>query len=283
MRSKSILTAATIAAFFITGSAMAETGTYLSISGGDYATASIWKVDTNNDGTYNVNPATVKPTAINHVIVAHDIQVTAGEAADSLDVQTTKTLDIKAGGTLTLDGSDSATHAIAGTVRLSAPLSGAAFATLAFTSNSQFLVGAGKIDGHDNAARITIADTYDLTNGIDIEGSLQIRGLDATPDAGLINNGTVEATHSAADDDTLVLYSGRFSGNSSGMYKVDGSERKLHVRAGIDDTGMAANFSVGASGNGSTFDVAEDMVTTGNLTFCSGTITVAPGKTFSAN
>lgn len=277
MRSKSILTAATLAAFFMAGSAMAETGTYMSIFDGPWSTVTNWKVDTNNDGTYDVPSATVKPTAINHVIIATDIDVTGNEAADSLDVQTTKTLDVQTDNTLTIDGTSSSAHTIAGTILLSTSTS-----TVAFTATNHTLSGAGNIEGSHNDAKITIAGTYDLTNGIVINGSLEIHGLDATPDGRLINNGTVEATHSAANDNTLVLYEGRFSG--TGKYKVDTDGATLQVRAGIDDTGMAADFWVGHdANNGGKLDVLEDMVTTGNLIFSRGTIQVAAGKTFSAD
>lgn len=277
MRSKSILTAAIFAAFFITGSAMAETGTYMSTSAGAWSTPSNWKVDTNNDGTYDVPSATVKPTAINHVIIAHNIDVTGNEAADSLDVQASKILDIQTGNTLTLDGTSRTAHTIAGTVRLAGSGS-----TFAFTSASQSLSGDGKIEGQDNAARITIADTYDLTSNIDVVGSLQIRGLDTSdpPDAGFENNDVVEANRATdANDNKLVLYSGLITG--SGEWKMATADAFLNFASGIKaDATTAPKLTGPFTVSNGTLEIDENVTTTGSLSFSGGKIQVASGKTF---
>ncbi len=179
-------------------------------------------------------------------------------------------LNIAAGVTLTLDGDPCAESKVDGFINLLGSGS-----VLAFSSNNHTVSGSGLIDGRHNSARIDIMSAITVTIGADltVHGAMQIRAVSGTFD----NDGLVEADNAATNDDTLECYSGTFAG--SGEYKVATSGATLKFDSGISDTGLAADFTVG----GGTLDIDEEVVTTGNLTFTGGTISVAANKTFQAS
>lgn len=267
-----------VAAMFIVDAAMAETGTYMSISNGDWDNPNIWKVDTNNNGTYDVDPATAKPTEDNRVQIGHRVNVTGDEAADTLDVSSAGILDIELGNTLILDNDDDPTNdsLIDGTVNLEGAGSRLLFIdtnhTIDFTSTK------GTIAGASDTARIEIgAGNPTVTNKVNIEGALEIRA-----GAGTFRNGSTGVVNAnrEATPWKLTIYSGTFDG--TGTYEVStNSSAVLLFRAGITANGLTGPFTVS---NG-TLDIRDDDVKTeGHLTLSgSGKIDVDDTAKFTAN
>ena len=264
-----------VAAMFIVDAASAETGTYISKSNGAWSTVTIWKVDTDNNGTVDVDPATVKPTEINRVQIGHIVDVTGNEAADTLDVTSSGVLNIQANKTLTLDNDDAPTdHSlIDGTVNLEGDLSVLEFIDTDHTID--FVSTKGTIAGASNTASISIGTgNPTVTNKVIIEGALEIRAASGklTNDTG----GFVRANRSATPW-TLTLYDGTFDG--AGTYEVStNSSAVLKFRAGVTATGLTGAVTVS---NG-TLEVDANVTTTGNVVQTGGTIDVDDGDTFTA-
>ncbi len=149
-------------------------------------------------------------------------------------------------------------------------------ARVTIRANGHTLAGTGSIIGEHNLATIDDdpVDSAELTvaPGFTIEGALRIC-LD------LVNNGTVRANDAtmAGSRDRLTLDSGRFTG--SGVFDVNTAGASLKFDAtGVTATGLGADFTVSSG----TLDIDENVCTAGDLTFTSGTIDVAAGKSFKA-
>ncbi len=171
------------------------------------------------------------------------------------------------GGTLTLNGDGGPTTSIVdGHIVLESCTS-----VLKISDNNHTFEGNGYIDGQCDTAQIQIGSGLTLTNEVTVCGSLQIRAGSGTLD----NDGLVEAND---DGGTLTCYEGTFAG--SGEYKVAWPGATLKFSSGIDDTGLAAAFTVGNAT--ALLDIDEDVVSSkaAGLSFTAGTINVAPTKMF---
>lgn len=145
-------------------------------------------------------------------------------------------------------------------------------ATLRVAGGRHAFFGKGKIVGNHDRARIEIRGGITFTSLVQIEGALELRAGDGT----FVNNGRVEANRASRDDNRLTLYSGTFTGH--GVYSVTTAGATLQCEPYIAADQLATDFVIDAGA----FNVNENVITTGDLTFTGGTLSVAPGKTFQA-
>lgn len=185
----------------------------------------------------------------------------AGEA-DSLTVESTATLNIATGNTLSLNSSTT-NSTITGTVNLQG--SGA---ELAFIDNSQTIDGAGKIVGQHNLAEISITAGEELTSDTTIEGKLTIVG-----DGKFVNFGTVHANVSGI----LRIACDDFDDDSGGVWKISTTPSAV-LEIEIIDTGIPLLEGDWTIENNGTLDVDSfGFQTSGSLSWKGGTIDVADG------
>ena len=164
------------------------------------------------------------PTAADRAVIQSGkiCNIDSPAVADSLEVESTATLNILAGHKLTLDG-DNDDSTIDGTLTITA--SGEDVGELAFVDNTQTISGDffGKIVGLDEAAKITVALGITLTNRTTIEGALQITGT-----GDFKNGGTVHANTSG----TLEITTGLLDDEPAGFWQVSTSSSVvLHLAA----------------------------------------------------
>jgi hypothetical protein len=267
---RTILTTAAFAAviLLVPAASAQNPGDYRSVGSGDWDTVGTWQYW---DGDSWETPGSA-PSASTFVTIqtGHDIDIdTSPEYADHITVEAGAQLDIEAGRTLTLDGSDRSVSSVVGTINLEG--SGA---KLIFTTNDQTLVGGGSIDGQNDGAAIEMATSTTLTNTTTITGNLQITPISGASSTTFINNGVVHANNAG----TLEVHPNEI-GVSSGVWQVSSSvDAILWIRA-------ASAGSHGGSINvfRGTLDVDYNFTTTGNLTFTGQTIDVVDGVTLSAS
>lgn len=212
------------------------------------------------------------PTAADKVTILSgktcNVDVSAA-VADHIVVESTATLQINTGNTLTLDGNgNSGVSTITGTVKLEGSSS-----TLAIVDNNQTFEGTGQIIGGDNGARITISAFEELTNETTIEGKLAIVPATAGQESTFTNEGTVHANVSG----TLHVNT-KFVGDSSGAdrWKVSSSTSAI-LRFNPTDTTIPTIDGDLVVSNG-TLDVDnKGFLTHGDLSMTGGTIDVASG------
>ena len=227
-----------------------------------------WKeYDPGAGGNCGNGTASTKPTAADRAIIVSgktcNVDVPTA-VADSLNVESTATLNIQASQKLTLDDTAGSKTTIAGTLNLQGSGS-----ELAFTSNSQTIDGAGKIVGQNNAAKITVSDGETLTNDATIEGKLAI--TDNTINGTFLNHGivhanvagTLEISTNSFDDDSTALW--KISASSSAILKIDATSTTKAVLEGDFEIFDDGKLVVGSPG----------FETTGSLVWKGGTIDVA--------
>ncbi len=184
--------------------------------------------------------------------------------ADRLVIESTATLNIEASNTLTLDGDgDDGFSTITGTIQLAGSSS-----ELELVSNDQTFEGTGKIVGLDDAAKITLGSTVDLTSEITIEGIMHISGGGTFLNAGTVHanrDGTFHVNPNIIDDDPGALWKvtqvvGIPGGGASATLRYD------QVSFMIGHT-LVGDFEVTGGG---TLDVDHTFDCTGKLTVSTG-------------
>lgn len=207
------------------------------------------------------------PTAADRAVIASGktCNIDSDAVADSLEVESSATLNILAGHKLTLDDTADDDTTIDGTLTIAA--SGEDVGELAFVDNSQTIFGfSGKIVGLDEAAKITVAPLITLTNDTTIEGALKITG-----DGDFKNTGVVHANTSG----TLEVTTNEIKDNGGGFWKVStSSSARLHLAAQdasyqflTDDFRIeTGKLTVGVPG----------ILSSGDMTMTGGAIKVPP-------
>lgn len=206
-------------------------------------------------------------------VVQNEEWVDGHEIWDCLEIKDGAWLFIGASASVTLTGNNGTESTIDGHLILVGCGS-----TLAISTRSHTITGAGKIVGQNNSAQITIASEKTLYNETTIGGALQIHGPGTFQ-----NDGLVEAKYVNESGYILTLYSGTFSGGTSEAcegYKVADEEATLYVGAtGSPDTDdMSAAFLI----EDGTLDIEWIVVTSGGLRFIGGTISVDLNRSFTA-
>jgi hypothetical protein len=277
---RTILTTAAFAAviLLVPAASAQDTGDYRSVGSGDWDTVGTWEYW---DGDSWETPGSA-PSASTYVTIQAGDQVDiaaedSNALADHITVESTGTLNVEAGRTLTVDGSDNSVSSVDGTINLEGSGS-----KLVITTNNHTLVGGGSIDGQNAAAAIEIATNMTLTNTAAITGNLLITPVSEATGTTFINNGVVHANNAG------TLYIGPDSiGVSSGVWQVSTSESAvLQI-----DASSANSHSGSVNVFNGLLDVDNDFATTGNLTFTGGSIDVqgyqavpeTPARTFSAS
>lgn len=212
------------------------------------------------------------PTAADKVTILSGKTCKVGisaAVADHVVVESTATLIIETGNTLTLDGDGNfGVSTITGTLRLQGSSS-----TLAIITNDQTFDGTGKIVGEDDGARITISTGGKLTNETTIEGKLAIVPATAGQESTFRNEGTVHANVSG----TLHVNT-KFVQDTAGAdrWKVSTSSSAI-LRFNPTDTTIPTINGDFVVSNG-TLDVDnKGFLTHGDLSITRGTIDVASG------
>lgn len=214
----------------------------------------------------------------------NSVVVNETKTVDCVYVMADKKLVIGSSGTLVLDGESndpndpndpSSVSTINGTITMEDET-----AILRITSNDHTFqsAGSGTLIGEDGGAKIEIGNGQTLTNEITIQGCLRIVRAQGASNTTFINNGTVSANAGC----TLEVYTNYLDdqddvAEESGNWSVSGnSNAELWLRVGSDE--LTGDFAISAG----TLDVDASIITTGDLSFTSGTIEVYQGKTFQA-
>lgn len=212
------------------------------------------------------------PTAADKVTILSgktcNVDVSAAEA-DHIVVESTATLQIDTGNTLTLDGDGNlGVSTITGTIKLEGSSS-----TLAIITHNQTFAGTGQIIGGDNGARITISAFEKLTNEATIEGKLAIVPATAGDDATFRNAGTVHANASGTlhvntkfVEDTAGTDRWKVSTSTSAILRFNPTNTTIPT---IDGDFVVSNGTLDVDNKG--------FLTHGDLSMTGGTIDVASG------
>ena len=207
-----------------------------------------------------------EPTAGDVAVIQSGNTCTMDDAAgvaDSLTVESTATLNIQASKKLTLDDSGGNGSTITGTVNLQGSAS-----ELAFVDNNQTIDGSGKIVGQHNAAKITVGLNLTLTSETTIEGTLQITGLGAFKNQGLVWANAVGI---------LEISTNTLSDDGSAEWKVSGSASATLLLNPTSSTFQQFFASFTLTDNGKLEVESGGFSTKGSLYWGGGTITLAPG------
>lgn len=212
------------------------------------------------------------PTAADKVTILSgktcNVDISAA-VADHVVVESTATLIIETGNTLTLDGDDNAGRStITGVLKLQGSSS-----TLAIIANDQTFDGTGRIVGEDDGARITISAFEKLTNETTIQGKLAIVPATAGDTATFRNEGTVHANVSGTlhvntkfVEDTAGADRWKVSTSSSAILRFNPTNTTIPT---IDGDFVVSNGTLDVHNKG--------FLTHGDLSMTRGTIDVASG------
>jgi hypothetical protein len=274
MKRKLLTTAAVFAALFFVGPA-ANAATYYFYTGG---TPGNWNTGANwwSTGCGTGTNGTI-PNANDHAVICSGeiCNVAANAVADTIEVQTSATLNIQASMVLTLDGSANSTSYVEGTGRIYLQGSGS---ELSFTTNDHtisYVSSAGEIVGQHDSALITLdTNSQVLTSEIPISGALAITESGTPSDTRFVNSSTVSANLASGTLELSVDYLDDGMCYAPGDWEVSASSAVLKFTA--DSTFLSGDFTVSSG----TLDIDTDVWTSGSLSFTGGTIDVADGVSF---
>jgi len=250
------------------------------------STLTVGTLTVNTGGSIGVNAAlTVATLTVNgEMSMNADVTVTSTctvgvggtitTGANTLEISGASGMDINGGlinvdhgsGSVVLSGGGASHYIRGANGELRLTLSGS---ELSITSSATitYTETAGKIEGQDDGAKITVGSGITFTSDINIVGAMQIDATSAT----FLNHGLVHANR----DGTLKLASGTVDDSDGAVrWQVSHADAVLWFNVAAGD--LEGNFDVSAG----TLDIDEDVTTTGSLTHTGGTIDVASGKCF---
>jgi hypothetical protein len=190
----------------------------------------------------------------------------ASTLLERLEVKSTANLNVKAGGTVTLDPVTTPTPSstVSGTITLESSTSKIE------VKQTLTLDGAGKIVGSDNSAEINLANQKVLTNTTTIEGKLKITGGSGTK---FVNQGKVHADVAG----TLWVNTADVDDSAAGLWWVSTSSSAIlrfdpTISGGVPPRSLEGDFTVEAGTLNSNFP---GFSSTGTLIWTAGTIDCA--------
>ena len=209
------------------------------------------------------------------ILSGYTCDVTANEAADTLDVR--GTLNIQAGNTLTLDDDNgpAGNHEVSGTLNILGDAESNGGVLSFIDTATQTISDSGTIDlqYYDsttpaNSASILIASGVTLGVSPTVCGSGIIRGDGSYTNNGLLDADDVDGTLSVAIGTTLE----DTADSHATRYQVSASGAVLHFDAAITTaTGLDGRFVMTVAG---TLDFDEPVTSKGRLQLSAGTVYV---------